>query len=220
VVVFAREVVVVTKPPAVVVVTDPAVVVVDTPTAVVVVVVDLCGAVVVVADLCGAVVVVVDLCGAVVVVAAKVVVVVAKVVVVVAAAHVGLVMVLSSSVTAPLRARTRPSTVAPVSSVAEVKARMLPTKVLVVPKVAELPTCQNTLQAWAPSISLTVLLEAVVSVDTAWKMNTELRLFCPSKVTVPGRPMEEDAWYTPGASVCPPRSLLTTLGGVRPAASL
>jgi hypothetical protein len=110
--------------------------------------------------------------------------------------------------------------VAPVSRVAEVKARMLPTKLVLVPRVAELPTCQNTLHAWAPSISLTVLLDAVMSVDPAWKMNTELRLFCPSRVTVPVRPIEEDALYTPGARVWPPRSVDTTLAGVRPAASL
>ncbi len=55
--------------------------------------------------------------------------------------------------------------VVPVCTVAEVSARMLPTKVVLVPSVAELPTCQNTLQAWAPLIRLTVLLGAVISVD-------------------------------------------------------
>jgi hypothetical protein len=109
--------------------------------------------------------------------------------------------------------------VAPVSSVAEDKANTLPTNAVVEPRVAELPTCQNTLQACAPSISLTVLLEAVVSVDPAWKMNTEERSFCPSRVTVPVRPIEEVDSYTPGARVWPPRSLDTRLRGVRPAAS-
>jgi hypothetical protein len=33
--------------------------------------------------------------------------------------------------------------------------------------VAELPTCQKTLQAWAPSVSVMVLPEAVVSVEPA-----------------------------------------------------
>jgi hypothetical protein len=50
-------------------------------------------------------------------------------------------------------------------------------------------------------ISWTVLLEAVVRVEPASKMNTELRSFCPSKMIVPVRPMEEVALYTPGARV-------------------
>jgi hypothetical protein len=65
-------------------------------------------------------------------------------------------------------------TVAPVSNDADVNAMMVPTKVVVVPRVAELPTCQNTLQGCAPSMRLTVLFDAVVSVDPAWKMKTEL----------------------------------------------
>jgi len=39
---------------------------------------------------------------------------------------------------------------APVVAVMEVRARMLPRKLELVPSVAELPTCQKTLQAWAP----------------------------------------------------------------------
>ena len=62
----------------------------------------------------------------------------------------GAVMVLASRVTAPLRASTRPCTVAPVSSVADVSAMMVPTNVLAESRVAELPTCQNTLHACAP----------------------------------------------------------------------
>jgi hypothetical protein len=115
----------------------------------------------------GVVVVEVDADVVVVVDADVVVVVDADVVVVVAAAHVGMVMVLSSRLTWPFRANTRPSTVVPVCTVAEVKAKTLPTKVELVPKVAELPTCQNTLQASAPPVSLTVLLEAVIRVDPA-----------------------------------------------------
>jgi hypothetical protein len=168
----------------------------------------------------GDVVVVVDADVVVVVDADVVVVVDADVVVVVAAAHVGKVMVLSSRLTWPFRANTRPSTVVPVCAVAEVKAKMLPTKVELVPKVAELPTCQNTLQASAPPVSLTVLLEAVIRVDPAWKTNTALGLFCAFSVSVPVRPSPEVALYTPGARVCPPRSLDTVVAGIRPAASL
>jgi hypothetical protein len=74
-------------------------------------------------------------------------------------------MVLVSRVTAPFLASTRPATVVPVCTDAEVSARMLPTNVVPVPRVAELPTCQNTLHAWAPLIRLTVLFDAVVRVD-------------------------------------------------------
>ena len=72
------------------------------------------------------------------------------VVVAAGAAHVDLVIVFVSSVTAPLRASTRPSTVAPVVSVMLVSARIVPRKLEPVPSVAELPTCQKTLQACAP----------------------------------------------------------------------
>ena len=44
----------------------------------------------------------------------------------------------------------RPSRVAPVVIEIDVRARMLPAKALPEPIVAELPTCQNTLQDWAP----------------------------------------------------------------------
>ena len=101
--------------------------------------------------------------------------VVAVVVAVVEAAVVqagGAVMALASRVTAPLRASTRPCTVASVSSVAEVRAMMVPTKVLDVFSVAELLTCQNTLQACAPLVSWTTLFEAVTRSDDAWKTNT------------------------------------------------
>lgn len=79
--------------------------------------------------------------------------------------HLSRVIVFVSRVTAPFRASARPSTmVAPVCRAIDVNARMLPLKVVVVPRVAELPTCQYTLQAWAPLIRLTVLAGAVVSV--------------------------------------------------------
>jgi hypothetical protein len=69
------------------------------------------------------------------------------VVVVVMVQLVGTVILLSSRLTWPFRARTRPSTVVPVWTDAEVRAKMLPTKVVFVPNVAELPTCQKTLHA-------------------------------------------------------------------------
>jgi hypothetical protein len=96
-----------------------------------------------------------------------------------------LVMLLSSSVTAPLRANTRPMMSAPVFIVIEVSARMFPTKLVVVPRVAELPTCQKTLQAFAPLISSTWLADAVVSVLPIWKMKTAFGSPCASRVSVP-----------------------------------
>src|SRR5688572_16940047 len=72
-----------------------------------------------------------------------------------AAADVGIVMVLESSVTAAVRANSRPSTEAPVVTVIEAKAMMVPLNTEPVPRVAELPTCQNTLAAWAPLIRST-----------------------------------------------------------------
>lgn len=63
---------------------------------------------------------------------------------VVPAAQVDLAIVFESMVTAPLRANTRPSTVAPVLRVIDVSAKIFPTKVVLVPRVAELPTCQKT----------------------------------------------------------------------------
>jgi len=108
--------------------------------------------------------------------------------------QVGTVIVLSSIVTAPLIARARPFTVAPVFSVIDVVARIDPAKSLVVPKVAELPTCQNTLHACAPFSSTTELADAVVNVDPASKMNTESGSPAPLSVTVPVRPMEEVHW--------------------------
>ncbi|MBE1598312.1 hypothetical protein H4687_004441 [Streptomyces stelliscabiei] len=79
-----------------------------------------------------------------------------------------------SSVTAAVCASARPWTSAPVFSVMDARAMMVPTKSEFVPRVAELPTFQNTLQACAPLMSLTLLFEAVISVSVVWKMKTAL----------------------------------------------
>ena len=68
---------------------------------------------------------------------------------------------------------------------------MVPLKAVAVPRVAELPTCQNTLQGFAPLTSRTRLPEAVVSVDPAWKMNTAPGSPSASSVTSPVRPIAE-----------------------------
>ena len=120
-----------------------------------------------------------------VVVVTGTVVLVTGTVVVVTVAHPWLVIVLLSRVTAPFRARRRPSTIAPVVAVMEVNARMVPTNDEWVPSVAELPTCQKTLQAWAPLMSPTRLLDAVMIVLPAWKMKTLLGSPWASRVSVP-----------------------------------
>ena len=157
------EVVVTPAPPAVVVVVAPV-------TAVVVVVAPVTAVVVVVAV--ALVVVVVEAGGG-------------------ASEHVGTVIVFVSIVTAPFRASARPVMVALVSRVIDVVAMIVPAKLVVVPSVAELPTCQNTLQAWAPFSRATVLDVAVVSVVPAWKIHTVFGSPPPLRVTVPVRPMED-----------------------------
>ena len=77
----------------------------------------------------------------------------------------GVVKVVLSRVTAPLRASARPSTVVPVPVLIDVSARIVPTKVVPVPRVAELPTYQNTWQLWAPLTREIALPEAVVSAE-------------------------------------------------------
>ena len=180
----------------VVVVVGGTVVVVVVGTVVVVVVVVVGTVVVVVGTVVVVVGTVVVVVGTVVVVVGTVVVVVAGtvVVVVVVLAQEGTLIVLSSKVTSPLRARTRPVTDAPVSSVAEVRAMMVPTKSVVsVPRVAELPTCQNTLHACTPPVNRTDAgpVDPVVRVLPAWNTNTELAF--PVRVSGPLSVMELDA---------------------------
>ena len=123
----------------------------------------------------------------VVVVAASVVVVAASVVVVVVAtvAQSPFVMVLLSSVTAPFRASSCPCTLAPVLAVMEVYAKMCPTKRELVPRVAELPTFQKVRQYRAPLIRLTLLPDAVMSVESVLNMKTALGSPSASRVRVP-----------------------------------
>jgi hypothetical protein len=136
-------------------------------------------------------------------------------------AQVGAVIVSSSRLTCPLRASARPAMVSPVSTEIDVRARMVPVKAECVPRVAELPTCQNTLHAWAPLVSMTLLAESVMSVEGAWKMKTALGSPPAFRVSDPPTSSEEDALYTPGASVLPaPMKAGTLAVGLRPAASL
>jgi hypothetical protein len=105
----------------------------------------------------------------------------------------GVVKTSVSRVTEPMRARARPWTVTPVVTDIDVCARIVPTKLEFVPNVAELPICQKTLHGWAPLIMLTLLDEAVVSVEPIWNMNTAVGSPWASNVNVPVRPAELDA---------------------------
>ena len=137
------------------------------------------------------------------------------------AAQVGLAKVSPFIVTAPFRARARPWTVTPLFTDIEVRARMLPRKTELLPRVAELPTCQNTLHSSAPLIRFTVLLDAVISVESVWKMKTELALFSPSRVSEPVRLSGDlsGPWYTPPGRVRLTRSGVVVVFTGRPAAS-
>jgi hypothetical protein len=121
------------------------------------------------------------------------------------ALHVDVMILLVSSVTAALLAKTRPSTNVPVVTVIDVKARMVPRKVEPVPSVAELPTCQKTLHALAPLMRITELADAVMSVEGDWKIQTEFELPSPSNVRAPVRSVVRlDKRYTPPTRGGPP----------------
>ena len=105
--------------------------------------------------------------GRTVVAVGRTVVAVARAVVVVTGACTqdGSVKVFVSRVTAPFRARSRPSMRAFVVAEIDVSASIDPLNRELVPSVAELPTCQNTRQAFAPFVRIIVLDDAVINVE-------------------------------------------------------
>lgn len=128
--------------------------------------------------------------------------VVAAVVVVVGAicAQTGAVTMFESKVTAPLRARSRPVTFAPVVALIDVNDITVPKNTEFVPNVVELPTLQNTLQTSAPLVNATTLADAVIKVLAAWNTNTAFGSPCASSVSVPVTPSSPPA-YTPATRV-------------------
>jgi hypothetical protein len=109
-------------------------------------------------------------------------------------AQLGLLIVSSSRVTAPLRASARPVMVAACCTVIEVRARMVPTKTEDVLMVAELPTCQKTLQAEAPLTRTTELPTSVMSVEAgAWKIQTAFGSPPASRVSAPSTSSDDVA---------------------------
>jgi hypothetical protein len=65
------------------------------------------------------------------------------------------------------------------------RARTLPTKVVPVPMVAEEPTCQKMLQGEAELIKITEEADAVIRVESIWKIQTLSGSPAPSRVRVP-----------------------------------
>ncbi len=87
-------------------------------------------------------------------------------------------------------------------------ARMLPWNAVVVLSVAELPTRQNTLQALPPLMMSTDEAEAVTSVLSMLKTQTEFGSPAASRVRMPVMAAEDGKQWTPGASVEPPMSAI------------
>jgi hypothetical protein len=109
-------------------------------------------------------------------------------------AQLGTLIVSSSRVTAPLRARARPVMVAPCCTEIELRAKMVPTKTEDVLRVAELPTFQKTLQAWAPFSRTTELPTSVMSVEAgAWKIQTASGSPCAFRVSAPSTSSDDVA---------------------------
>lgn len=108
----------------------------------------------------------------------------------------GLTARLLSNVTAPVRAKARPSSAAPVAIVTDAWARMVPLKIEFVPRVAELPTCQKMLHALAPLIRMMFPpappLAVVVSEEATWKMKGLRGTLCASSVRFPELMLRDD----------------------------
>jgi hypothetical protein len=88
-------------------------------------------------------------------------------------------------VTAPLRARSLPTTLAPSLRVMLSSARIFPANAVPDPRVAELPTCQKMLPWLQPLIGVMDAPLAVVSVLPILKMKTALESPWPSRTSIP-----------------------------------
>jgi hypothetical protein len=100
-------------------------------------------------------------------------------------------MMLVSSVTAPVCARSRPSKFAPVPMLMDVSARTLPKKVVPEPIVAELATFHHTLQAEAilfrnwTLAPIPGVVTSEAAADAVRKIQTPLGAPVSFKVSVP-----------------------------------
>jgi hypothetical protein len=116
------------------------------------------------------------------------------VVLVVVAHAVCALMKSSSKVIAAVRANSPPSFVTPVLIVIEARATIFPANTVPTSRVAELPTCQNTLHAWAPLAKDTTATVEVMSVDPIWKTQALLGSPLPLRIKTPVRNAEESKW--------------------------
>ena len=96
-----------------------------------------------------------------------------------------LVIILLSSVTAPVRANNCPFINAPLFAVIEAIAKICPTKVELAPNVAELPTFQKVRQKRALFVKVMLLATAVISVDAVLNTKTPSGSPCASSVRIP-----------------------------------
>jgi hypothetical protein len=76
---------------------------------------------------------------------------------------------------------------APSPTVIAQAARIVPANDECAPVPAVPVTCQKTWEAWAPLVSLTMLLSAVFRAALTWKMKTASGSPLPSRVRVPVR---------------------------------
>ena len=93
----------------------------------------------------------------------------------------GTVTTLDANVTAALLANARPSKDAPVPSEIDCAAIIVPLKTEFVPRVAEVPTCQNTLEAFAPPARITLIPAPTLRAVPIWNIQTSVAL--PVRVT-------------------------------------
>ena len=101
-----------------------------------------------------------------------------------------IVMVLVSSVTVALRARTLPLTLEPPATVMLVRAIMFPEKDVLAARAAELPTCHHTSQANAPPVSVSEAPAVVASELPIWKMYVRAPLRTRSPVNCAAAPKQ------------------------------
>ena len=115
---------------------------------------------------------------------------------------------------------TRPNTVTFAPTVVDAYAMIVPTKVDLAPNVAELPTCQKTLQAWAPFVRTIWLSAPVFRADPTWMRKTAPGSFWPSNVRIAlALRLMTVAWYIPEKRVNPIGSAVRTAAIVRLRAS-
>ena len=119
-----------------------------------------------------------------------------------------------------MRANARPLTSLPAPTAIASCARIVPENIAFAPTAAAPLTCQNTLDAWAPLVSVTWAPAARLSAPPIWKTKTALGSPPPSSVSVPVSDTAPAAEYRPGGRVRPIKSPAITVPPVRATMSL